>query len=172
MSAGNHRLFSDAESQLLDSARLVLAAGAQRIKGRVPLFPTNRASAEAETARYGREAVTALLQLRIGALPVEQAVCVLFDTSGRLIEIEDFPEGDLTSCAMSYRMLAGWICKHGAAQVLLAHNHPSGTCSPSHHDETMALSLEAWLKPLDCFLTDSLVVTVDDWCSIKGNWTC
>lgn len=166
------RLFDAEESRLLQDARAVLEAGAARLAGRLSLFPSSRASAEAEAARAGREAVTALLQLRIGSLPVEQAVCVLFDAQGRLVAVEDFPEGELTSCEMSYRKLAGWVCRHGAAQVLIAHNHPSGACSPSRQDEAACMALEAWLKPMGCFLADSLVVTVDDWCGIKGNWTC
>jgi DNA repair protein RadC len=169
---GNSRLFTVEEAQLLDSARTVLAAGMARVKGRLGLFPTTRASAEALAAREGREALTALLQLRIGALPHEQAVAVLFDAQGRLITIEDFPEGELTACAMSYRTLAGWVCRHGAQQVLVAHNHPSGECSPSRQDETACMALESWLRPMGCFLTDSLVITVDDWTSIKGNWSC
>ena len=168
----DRELFSADESAVLSVARDVLSLGMERVRGRLSLFPDGRKGEQQEKARQAREALTMLLQLRIGNLPHEQGCAALFDAQGRLVAIEDFPQGDLISCSMPHRMLAGFIVRHGAAQVLLAHNHPSGECRPSQADETMTISMEAWLRPMGCFLTDALVVTVDDWCAIKGNWTC
>ena len=168
----NSRLFNGEQARVLDSARAVLAEGIAKVHGRVSLFPAHRDSSEAKLAREAREALTMLIQMRIGALPHEQAVAALFDAQGRLAELKDFPEGELSECSMSYRTLAGWIVRFGAAQVLIAHNHPSGDCTPSVQDQRATIALENWLLPMGCFLTDQLVVTVNDWCSIKGNWTC
>ena len=165
-------LFDSAEQLLLDSARAVLSAGMERIKGRAPALALNGTKAAVEAARQSREALTMLLQLRIGTLQHEQAVACLFDAQGRLVAIEDFPMGNAVSCSISPRLLAGFICQHGASFALVAHNHPSGECSPSRADSTNAAMLAQWLEPMECCLLDSLVITADDWCAINGGWTC
>jgi DNA repair protein RadC len=166
------RLFDSEECEALRSARDILQRGAARLRQRVAAVPTERGARASENARQAREAITSLLMVQLGTLGHEQAVAVLFDAQGRMIAIEDFPQGELTSCTMPARMLAGFVTRHDAAMVLLAHNHPSGACAPSRPDERMHAQLTDWLRPMQCELIDSLVLTVDDWCSIGGNWTC
>ena len=166
------RLFDAEECAQLLQAHAVLQRGIGRIRGRVAAFPKERKAQASETARQAREAITSLVQMTIGTLGHEQAVCVCFDAQGRLLAVEHFAPGDATSCEMPARALAGFVCKHEAAMVLLAHNHPSGACAPSPQDERMHGVLGGWLAPMECVLIDSLVVTVDDWCSIGGAWTC
>ncbi len=167
-----HGLFDAAQLAVIETARSILALGAETLKGRTPLYPTDRKEQTRQEAKDGREALTMLLQLRIGALQHEQSLLSLFDAQGRLIEIVDLPEGDLTSCPISYRLIAGHVTRLGAAMCLLSHNHPSGECSPSRPDVALFHQLRAWLKPMECLLIDSLVFTVDDWVSISGDWTC
>lgn len=166
------RLFDPSESAILEQARSVLGAGVARLANRVPVVSRTRKVEATEQARSAREAITMLMQLRIGSLPHEQGLLALFDAQGRLITIEALPEGDLVSCPLQYRAIARHVCVYGAAAVLLAHNHPSGTCSPSSQDEAATAGIGEWLQALDCALIDHLVFTVDDWCAIVGSWTC
>lgn len=168
----DHRLFDATQLACLHAAREILAGGAQSLKARVPVYPTDRTARTRAEAQQGREAITMLLQLQLGALPHEQSALAYFDAQGRLIEIVSLPEGDLASCPVSYRLIAGHVTRLGAALCLLTHNHPSGMCEPSKADARLFGELREWLKRMDCFLIDSLVVTVDDWCSISGDWTC
>jgi DNA repair protein RadC len=62
------------------------------------------------------------------------------------------------------------VCKHDAAAVLLAHNHPSGDCTPSREDKRMTEAMTDWLEVMDVKVIDHLVLTVSDWSSIKGEW--
>lgn len=167
-----HRLFDADQLAVLATAKAVLADGMATLKGRTPLFPTERTQRNAEEARQGREALTMYMQLQVGSLPHEQSLLALFDPQGRLIDIEALPEGDLTSCPVPARLIAGHAIRHGAAMCLMVHNHPSGTCSPSKQDVTLFENLRGWLGAMDCLLIDSLVLTVDDWCAIGGDWTC
>jgi DNA repair protein RadC len=167
-----HRLFDSAQLAVLDNARQVLSMGARTLKGRTPLYPTDRKAQTRQEAKEGREALTMFLQLRIGALPHERSLLTLFDAQGRLIEIVDLPEGDLTSCPVSYRLVAGHVTHLGAAMCLLSHNHPSGDCSPSKADIVLFSQMRDWLKAMGCLMIDSLVFTVDEWSSISGDWTC
>lgn len=167
-----HRLFDSAQLAILENARSVLAMGAESLKMRTSLYAVDRRTQARQDAQEGREALTMLLQLRIGALPHEQSLLTLFDAQGRLIEIVDLPEGDLTSCPVSYRLIAGHVTRLGARMCLLSHNHPSGSCSPSQTDIKLFQQLKAWLHVMDCLLIDSLVFIVDDWASVSGDWTC
>jgi DNA repair protein RadC len=170
--AQNARLFTAEEAELLDAARMVLSAATARIKGREVLYSPDRRGANLESSRAAREVLTRNLQMRIGALPHEQACAALLDAQGRLITIEDFANGSHSACQMPYREIARAILKHGAAMALLAHNHPSGRCEPSRADTQVTAALTAWLAPFECVLIDSLVVTADDYCAIKGDWSC
>jgi DNA repair protein RadC len=165
-----HRLFDSAQMAVLEDARKVLSMGAESLKGRTPLYPC-RGKAH-DDVKACREALTLLLQLRIGALPHERSLLTLFDAQGRLIEIVELPEGDLYSCPVSYRLVAGHVTRLGAAMCLLSHNHPSGDCSPSKADTVLFHQMRDWLKAMGCLMIDSLVFVVDDWSGISGDWTC
>jgi DNA repair protein RadC len=117
-----------------------------------------------------REAVAESLRLEYGALRHEIAVAVLIDAQARLIDIREFPQGKASHCEISPRILAGWIVETGAAAVLLAHNHPSGECSPSKADIELTNHIGPWLAAMDCELIDHLVLTTGDTASILGNW--
>ncbi len=47
---------------------------------------------------------------------------------------------------------------HGAAAVVLAHNHPSGSVEPSRADELLTHNLQAALALVDVRVLDHLIV--------------
>ena len=47
---------------------------------------------------------------------------------------------------------------HGAAAVVLAHNHPSGHVEPSRSDETLTHTLKAALALVDVRVLDHVIV--------------
>lgn len=153
------RLLNDVQQAAVDAARLVLRDVAATLKKRAVL-----------DSQSNREAIAMLLQLELGNLPIECSAVALFDGACRLIGIERFPEGNPTSCQVPLRTLASLVLQHGAESCLLAHNHPSGICSPSGQDVRFTEGARQWLHKIDCHLVDHLVVTVDDWCSITGDW--
>jgi len=168
-------LFNESERELIEAAQLVLQDGVRRLKDRENLFPTNRSKwrnvrQEAREAREAKEALTLSLITDYGSSTYERAVAVLIDAQGRLIAIEEFPRGKASSVSLSPRLLAGFVIDHGASAVLLAHNHPSGNCSPSKEDIAVTDFIGAWLGKMECALIDHLVLTAGDSCSILGEW--
>lgn len=166
------KLFTEAERELIDAARMILADGVSRLKGREALFPTNRDKGRKARAecREAREALTDQLVADYGSLRHEVAVCVLIDAQGRLIDIRPFPQGKATHCEVSGRILAGMIIDSGACAVLLAHNHPSGDNLPSPEDVQLTAMYASWLKVMECELIDHLVLCGDGAASIMGDW--
>jgi DNA repair protein RadC len=167
-----HSIFNQFEIDLLDAAKMVLHDGLRRIGERTELFPTNREKSR-KVDRERREARDALSQTLIadyGHLRHEVAVVALIDAQGRLIGVENFGDGHATHCEIRPRLLAEKIVRTGAVAVLLAHVHPSGLCQPSQQDIEMTKQMDGWLAAMDCYLIDHLVITVDECCSIKGEW--
>jgi DNA repair protein RadC len=168
----NHAIFNQFEVDLLDAAKMVLNDGLQRIKQREQLFPTNREKSRSIDAerRAARDTLSQLLIADYGHLRHETAIVALIDAQGRLISVEDFGTGHASHCEIRPRLLAEKIIRTGAIAILLAHNHPSGECVPSKQDIELTSKFDSWLAMLDCYLIDHLVLTVNDCCSIKGEW--
>ena len=165
-------IFNGLEKDLLDAARIILRDGVERLKARAPLLPSNRNNTRAgrQECRDARDALATHLCAEYGTRPYETAVAVLMDAQGRLIAIEEFPRGKATHVEVSPRLLAGFILNHGAACVLLAHNHPSGDATPSKADVQFTQSIGGWLKAMEVDLIDHLVLNAADVSSILGEW--
>ena len=156
----NDRLLTPQEAELIECSRLVLRDVAERLKGRHGMHD-----------KQGREMLTALIQVSIGNKAEEHAMLCLFDNAGRLIDTVEFQAGKPAEIEIPIRELARHVLNSGAAACLLAHNHPSGACSPSRADETFTHKLGEWLAVIDCQLFDHLVVTADKVHAICGRWT-
>ena len=68
------------------------------------------------------------------ALSTERVLLLLFDRSGRHIATEVIGNGSVGEAGVSARLLAENALFSGAAQAVLAHNHPCGSCDPSDED--------------------------------------
>lgn len=167
----DNAIFSDFERELINAARVILSDGVERLKARQNLLPTNQHNRNGRNeCREARDTLTASLIADFGMLRHEVAVAVMIDAQGRLIAIEQFPQGRATSVEIRRRILAEWIIRHGASAVLLAHNHPSGDNTPSRADERLTSELVPWLAAMECQLIDHLVLNSDGASSIMGGW--
>ena len=98
-------------------------------------------------------------RLAIGAEPVEH-FCVLFlDSQHRGIAFERMFTGTLTQTSVYPRELARSALRHNAAAVLLGHNHPSGSTTPSRGDEALTQTLKSALALVDVRVLDHIIVT-------------
>lgn len=73
--------------------------------------------------------------------------------SSRIISI-----GILDSCLVHPREVFYWAVQHNAAAVIVAHNHPSGDCTPSSEDVRITKSLIDAGRILDIKLLDHVVI--------------
>ena len=75
----------------------------------------------------------------------------------------DAPMGAGGAGGLSVRMrdLFKQALLHNANGILVAHNHPSGHCRPSHADLVSTRRLETIAKALDVELLDHLIFTKD-----------
>ena len=107
------------------------------------------------------KAVREYLQLQLGAKQHEVFAVLFLDSQNRLITLEELFRGTLTQTSVYPREVVLRALHHHAAAVVLAHNHPSGTATPSRADEALTQSLKAALALVDVRVLDHFIVTRD-----------
>jgi DNA repair protein RadC len=104
-------------------------------------------------------AVKHYLQLHLAAKSHEVFAVLFLDAQNRLLAMEELFRGTLTQTSVYPREVVLRALKHGAAAVVLAHNHPSGTVQPSRADEALTQTLRAALALVDVRVLDHVIVT-------------
>lgn len=99
------------------------------------------------------------LCLHLGLLPYEVFAVLFLDAQHRLIAFEPMFRGTLTQTSVYPREVVIQALAHGAASVVLAHNHPSGSMRPSRADEAVTQTLKAALMLVDVRVLDHFVVS-------------
>lgn len=104
------------------------------------------------------DAVKQYLQLQLAAKQREEFAVLFLDAQNRLIELQLMFRGTLTQTSVYPREIVAEALKLGAAAVILAHNHPSGTVQPSRADEALTQTLKAALALVDVRVLDHIIV--------------
>ena len=90
--------------------------------------------------------------------PHEVFACLFLDTRHRVIAFEELFHGTIDGATVYPRVVAEKALKHGAAALIVAHNHPSGVSEPSLADQAITRRLKDALALLDIRLLDHFVV--------------
>lgn len=108
------------------------------------------------------ELVKAYLRLRLGHKPYEVFSIMFLDVQNRVIVYEEMFRGTISQTSVYPREVVTAALKHGAASVILAHNHPSGSVEPSRADEALTQTLKSALALIDCRVLDHVIVAADN----------
>jgi len=111
-----------------------------------------------ETARY--------LQLALANEVNEHFAVLYLDSQNRSIAFETLFKGSINSSAVYPRVVAQKCLENNAAAVIFAHNHPSGTHSPSHADKHITKQLKGALALIDVKTLDHIIVSGTGWTSL------
>ncbi|MFP5472520.1 MAG: RadC family protein [Gammaproteobacteria bacterium] len=131
-------------AELLAVMELARRAMAQRLAER-PAFETP-------------DAVAQYLQLHLAHKPHEVFAVLFLDTRHHLLAMEELFRGTLAQTSVYPREVVQRALHHGAAAVVLAHNHPSGDVQPSRADQQLTDALKAALALLDIRVLDHVIV--------------
>lgn len=104
------------------------------------------------------DAVKNYLQLHLARKPREEFAVLFLDARNRLIQMQTMFTGTLTQTSVYPREIVAAALDVGAAAVILAHNHPSGTVQPSRADEALTQTLKAALALVDVRVLDHVIV--------------
>lgn len=132
---------SDIDDKIIDTALNVLKK--RLIRGDVFSNPSD---------------VKNFLQLKLAPLKHERLAILLLDNKHQLIAMEDLSNGSPSESKVSCNYLLRVTIKHGAAAVILAHNHPSGNTEPSQQDNAITENIKTALEYIQVRLLDHIVV--------------
>lgn len=88
----------------------------------------------------------------------EVFACLFLDNLNRIICYEELFHGTINESNVYPRELVKRGLKHNAAKVILAHNHPSGSPTPSDADQEITLLLQKALALVSIQVIDHIVI--------------
>lgn len=98
------------------------------------------------------------LRLRFQGLGHEVFLALYLDAQHHLIDAVELFRGTLTQTSVYPREVVKEALLRGAAALVVAHNHPSGSAEPSRADEFLTQTLKTSLALVDVRLLDHFVV--------------
>ena len=104
------------------------------------------------------DAVKTYLQLQLSGEPSEHFAVLFLDVQNRFIAFEVMFTGTLAQTSVYPREVVRAALAHGAAAVVLSHNHPSGSVQPSRADEMLTQTLKTTLALIDVRVLDHVIV--------------
>lgn len=96
---------------------------------------------------------------RLENLPHEEFWVLHLNQANRLIFEERLSKGGLAFTAVDIKLLAKSAIDHLACGIILIHNHPSGTLSPSAQDDNLTRRIVEIAKVCDIEVLDHVIIT-------------
>src|SRR3989339_422703 len=104
------------------------------------------------------EAVVNYLKLSLQHLPDEEFHALFLDNSNRLIASEIIHAGTVNKSIVYPRTIVERALYNHAAGVIIAHNHPGASISPSKEDRTATTAVAAALATVEITLLDHILI--------------
>jgi DNA repair protein RadC len=111
-----------------------------------------------EAIRTAREAADHFRVFFTEAAMREIFVVCFLNGQHQILTTEILFEGSINTAAVYPREVVSRIIELGASAVMLAHNHPSGSITPSSSDRAVTKKLETALASIDVDLLDHIIV--------------
>ena len=112
--------------------------------------------------------VFTLMQPLIGDLPHEEFWVLYLNSANRVIHKCRLSSGGITHTIVDIRLLFKNALEQGAVSLILVHNHPSGSTTPSKEDIELTERVRTAGDMLDIKLLDHVIVTEKEYYSINN----
>ena len=106
-------------------------------------------------------------QKRIGSSPQEHFVALFLNARNGLLGWREISRGTLNANLVHPRETYAPAVQLMAAAIIVAHNHPSGQTEPSREDIEVTKQLKEAGKIIGIVLLDHLIVSEDNFTSLK-----
>jgi len=113
------------------------------------------------------EQIANLCRARLEGLSEEQFLVLFLDNRHRLIKSEVMHRGTVDMSVVYPREVLSRALKYRAAAILVAHNHPGGSRTPSVEDVRITADLQKAAATLGIRLLDHLIVAESQVVSLK-----
>jgi DNA repair protein RadC len=103
-------------------------------------------------------------RMRIGALKNEVFEVAYLDSAYRLLRdgVDTLEEGTIDRAAVYPRRVVEAALRHGAAALVLAHNHPNGHLMPSEQDKVLTRAIVMAAEMVGVKIVDHLIVSASE----------
>ena len=158
-----------------DSARLRMVAGlgqrrALRLKASVELGRRiERAGVVAHDVIKSDGDVVRIMEPVIGNLAHEECWALYLASSGKVIERQRVSQGGVQSTVVDSKIVLKRAIELLAVQIVLVHNHPSGSAEPSRQDIELTERISEGARLLDMRLLDHVIIARGAHYSFRGH---
>ena len=98
-------------------------------------------------------------RLKLGNKDCEITLVFYLNTQNRLIQCETLGTGSVDAVSVFPSEVARKALLCGAHSLVLCHNHPGGSCRPSHDDDSVTFDIRNALSSLGIVLLDHVIVS-------------
>ncbi len=120
---------------------------------------------ERATIRSSRDAVEIVMP-QLQDLTHESFCVVYLNQAGKVIKSEIVSSGGLTATVADIRIILKNALLCNAAQLIMAHNHPSGNKNPSEADKVLTRKMRESALLMDIKLIDHIIIAGNDYLSM------
>lgn len=99
----------------------------------------------------------------------EKVYALALDDNLKFLRQTVLSEGSADKVPVSPRMILDFVIKNNCSRVVLAHNHPNGSCLPSREDVSITTELASSLNKLEVELVDHIIVGKDGSFSMRNS---
>lgn len=147
----------------VDVQRLRMVGGlgrqrAMRLKASVELGRRVAACSVAVDMVKSDGDVVALMEPMLGRLQHEECWALYLASSGRVLERMRISQGGVQATVVDCRLIIRRALELLAVQIVLVHNHPSGSTEPSEQDRLLTERVEAAASLFDIRLLDHVII--------------
>lgn len=107
----------------------------------------------------GSSDIVSIFQPLLADLPHEEVWVMLLTSTKKIIERYRLSQGGLSEATIDTRLLMRRALERMAAAIILVHNHPSGTESPSEMDVANTRKVKIACSYFDIKLLDHVIIT-------------
>jgi len=93
---------------------------------------------------------------------IEEFKILLLNRANMVLGIASLFKGGVVGTVIDPRIIFQYALKANAAQIILAHNHPSGNIKPSEADRAITQKIKEGAKHLDITVLDHIILTCDE----------
>lgn len=117
----------------------------------------------------GKGAVRVFMGNKLYGAKDERAIIAALDAHENLISCDRLGEGSGDSVGLSVRAVVNYALRVKASSVIIAHNHPSGSVSPSQADADFTFQALMTLNNVGVRLADHFIFCGSDYFSFEEN---
>lgn len=93
---------------------------------------------------------------------IEEFKVLFMNRANKVLGVFDASSGGITGTVADPRIILAAAIKSNAVNIILAHNHPSGSVKPSHADELLTGKIKEAAKMLDIHVLDHVIITAEE----------